>query len=614
MRIIPTLPVLALSLLLALATASFAAVPKPVPTKADVNYGSHPHQILDLYLPPQGTGPFPVVVWFGGLWAPGKGAPTHAFLPAGCAAVAVEMRTMGDAIKEKISPPVSVCLLDARRAVQFVRLHAAEWNLDPNRIAVAGGSQGALPALYVGCAGEKADPDSTDPVERVSTKVTCAGAWRSQPSVDPKRMQEWVPGVEWGVPAWGCSFAESLKRREELLPLISKWSPEALVGKDTPPIYFEYDWGLTKPDSVTEMDYLVHSPRWGLGFQKMAREHGATCYLRFPGNPSEKFDSMWDFLLRELGVGSATTKSVPVPAPPRISGPYVHVYAPGADVFPGPDSENFRTGRSYAEWIPNDHAILKGTDGRWHALGITHPKPRDYDPPRYGKDVHEAEWLLFHAVSPKGKLKEHLQEGAWRDAKKVLAPAARPGEIKECHAPFIVQKDGIYHMIYGPNPLRMATSSDLYDWKPVGALFTQKGGARDPSIIRHGNQYILLYVTGNTILARTSSDLRNWSAEAAEIFRMRRGGDPESPTIVERDGQFYLFWCLWDAADMVNGAYDNRTFVYRSANPMDFRDAPCVAQLQAHAPEVFRDEDGDWFISSVEWPKRGVSIAPLVWK
>jgi hypothetical protein len=40
------------------------------------------------------------------------------------------MRTMGDAVEEKISPPVSVCLLDARCAVQFARLHAAEWHLD----------------------------------------------------------------------------------------------------------------------------------------------------------------------------------------------------------------------------------------------------------------------------------------------------------------------------------------------------------------------------------------------------------------------------------------------------------------------------------------------------
>ena len=211
------------------------------------------------------------------------------------------MRVMGEGIQEKVVPPAAVCLLDARRAVQFVRLHAAEWCIDPQRIALGGGSQGALPALYVGCAGERADPASADPVERVSTKVTCVGAWRSQPSIDPQRMQEWVPGVAWGAPAWGCSFPESLKKRDQLLPLIARWSPEALLSKAAPPLFFEYNWGLTRPESIKEMDYLVHSPRWGLGFQKMAQERGATCYLRFPGHPAEKYADMWDFLLRELG-------------------------------------------------------------------------------------------------------------------------------------------------------------------------------------------------------------------------------------------------------------------------------------------------------------------------
>ena len=228
--------------------------------------------------------------------------------PAHCAAIGVQTRVMGDAIQEKITPPISVCLLDARRAVQFVRLHAAEWNLDPQRIAVAGSSQGALPALYVACAGERTDPGSTDPVERVSTKVVCVGAHRSQPSIDPQRMQQWVPGVQWGVPAWGCSFAESLKRRDELLPLISQWSPDALLNKETPPIYFDYNWGLAKPDGVGEMDYKVHSPRWALGFEKIAQERGVTCYVKYPDHPSKKYADIWDFLVQQLGAGGKVAK------------------------------------------------------------------------------------------------------------------------------------------------------------------------------------------------------------------------------------------------------------------------------------------------------------------
>jgi hypothetical protein len=200
---------------------------------------------------------------------------------------------------------------------------------------------------------------------------------------------------------------------------------------------------------------------------------------------------------------------------PAINGPYVRVHAPGEDVLPGPDSPNFKTGQSYKEWVPNDHAIIKGRDHCWHAIGITHPKPPDFDPPRHGPAVHEAEWLFFHALSPGGRLKENLKDGSWRDAKELLTPRERPGENKLCYAPVIVAKDHHFHMIYGPNPMRLATSADLFDWKPCGPLFSDEASARDPNILFH-------------------------------------------------DGR--------------------------------------------------QDEDGDWFISSVEWPHRGLSIAPLVWK
>ncbi len=69
-----------LCLVLALGSTVWAA--KPVPTKADIAFGPHPHQLLDIYLPPEGKGPFPVVIWFGALWTPSKSVPpVHAFFP-----------------------------------------------------------------------------------------------------------------------------------------------------------------------------------------------------------------------------------------------------------------------------------------------------------------------------------------------------------------------------------------------------------------------------------------------------------------------------------------------------------------------------------------------------
>jgi len=286
---------------LALGSASPAqsAEPEPKPTYAEISYGPHAHQVLDVYVP-KGDGPFPVLIWYGRLWEPGVTVPPFKrMFQSGVAAVGVRTRVMKDAIADKIHPPISVCLLDARRAVQFVRLNAEKWKIDPDRIAVAGSSQGALPALYVACSGEKADPKSTDPVERVSSKVSCAGAHRSQPSIDPKRMQEWVPEVQWGAPAFGCSFEESLKRRDEFAKLIEDWSPENLLKKGNPPIYFENNWGLTHPDGVGKMDYLVHSPRWALGFQKIATERGVICYVKYPDHPSDKFADIWDFLAKQ---------------------------------------------------------------------------------------------------------------------------------------------------------------------------------------------------------------------------------------------------------------------------------------------------------------------------
>jgi hypothetical protein len=286
---------------LALMCAQALGGPPPTPTKPDVPYGAEPHQSMDIFVPPDGTGPFPAILFYGGIWKSSKGVPDlHRFFPAHCAVIGVETRGMDDAAREKISPPISVVLLDARRALQFVRLHAAEWNLDPRRIAVAGGSQAGIPALYVACEGEQANSQSSDPVERVSTKVVCAGSYRGPGSIDPKRLLEWDPGDAWGAPSLGCSFADSLKDRERLLPLIDLWSPDALLTRDAPPIYIEYDWGLTKPADITDDNYRIHSPLLALGFQKLARERGATCYVRFPGHDSEKYKSVWDFLLQQL--------------------------------------------------------------------------------------------------------------------------------------------------------------------------------------------------------------------------------------------------------------------------------------------------------------------------
>ncbi|MBS0208936.1 MAG: hypothetical protein JSS27_08290 [Planctomycetes bacterium] len=297
-----SLAVVASLVMLAIVATSLAAqAAPPAPAHANISYGPHPDQLIDIYVPTNGSGPYPVLVWYGGLWKPAKhAARLDYFLPAEVAVVAVQLRTMTEAVQDKQPEPVKYIMDDACRAVQFVRLNASKWNLNGQRIAVGGGSQGALPALYVGCSADRANPKSDDPVARASSRVTCVAAYRSQPTIDPQLMQQWEPGVKWGAPALGVSFEESLKRRDELLPIIKRWSPDALLHAGAAPMYFENEWGLIKPDDIEEVNYKVHSPHWGLGFQKLALAAGAKCHVKYPGHPTEGYDDIWGFLKQNL--------------------------------------------------------------------------------------------------------------------------------------------------------------------------------------------------------------------------------------------------------------------------------------------------------------------------
>jgi acetyl esterase/lipase len=60
---------------------------------------------------------------------------------------------------------------DMNRAVRFIRHHARDFGIDPNRIGVTGASAGGHLSLMLGTAGDKGDPRAADPVDRESSRV-----------------------------------------------------------------------------------------------------------------------------------------------------------------------------------------------------------------------------------------------------------------------------------------------------------------------------------------------------------------------------------------------------------------------------------------------------------
>lgn len=102
--------------------------------------------------------PKPAIVFFhGGGWV--GGAPNqfneHAryFASRGLVCVQVEYRLLSGA-----GTPPDVCIQDARSAMRWVRSHAAEFAIDPQRIAAAGGSAGGHLAAHVGMVADGDDP------------------------------------------------------------------------------------------------------------------------------------------------------------------------------------------------------------------------------------------------------------------------------------------------------------------------------------------------------------------------------------------------------------------------------------------------------------------------
>jgi hypothetical protein len=64
----------------------------------------------------------------------------------------------------------AVAWLDGARAVRYVRVHASELGVKPNRIGVIGFSAGAIIASKLAESFDAGVPDATDPVERVSSR------------------------------------------------------------------------------------------------------------------------------------------------------------------------------------------------------------------------------------------------------------------------------------------------------------------------------------------------------------------------------------------------------------------------------------------------------------
>lgn len=275
----------------------------PEPTIKSIAYGPHPDQVMSFWKTPSAS-PTPLLFyihgggWQGGNRMAGMATWVPAMRKAGISVVSIEYRFIEAAIADGVTPPVKACLHDAARALQFVRSKAVEWNIDKTKIAAAGSSAGACSSLWLAFHDDLADPQSSDPVARESSRLLFAAVSGAQTTLDPAQMQEWIPNSTYGSHAFGIfrmvdgkkqrDFAAFLEKRDEIMPWILEYSPFHLVSRDDPPVYLFYNAPPAKGEVAKDP---THSANFGLLLQEKLHTVGVTCELSYPGAPTKSHDT-----------------------------------------------------------------------------------------------------------------------------------------------------------------------------------------------------------------------------------------------------------------------------------------------------------------------------------
>ena len=246
----------------------------PAPDRANVAYGPHPKQKVDLFLPKGRKGPFPVFMYIhGGGWSAGAmedhilAASIRAILDRGVAVVGTGYRYIQEARGDNPNFPVAGCLDDCEHALKFVKAHAAEWNLDVSRIGLAGGSAGACTSLYLALKDDNA------------LGIAALAPVIPQTSMDPRETREWIPNATYGAHAFGYrNFDEWLAHRDERLADIERLSPAALLRridpKKAPRIVLQAG---TPPKPGELAKDPTHSPVFCVKFKELADARGIPC-------------------------------------------------------------------------------------------------------------------------------------------------------------------------------------------------------------------------------------------------------------------------------------------------------------------------------------------------
>lgn len=293
------------SLGVALALSAFDALAeKPTPDLKEVKYGPHERNVLDLWKA-KSDQPTPLVIYIhGGGFTSGSKERLSEGLLSRCLKSGISVM----AINYRLSPEVHfpAHYMDCARAIQFARLHAKEWNIDPKRVAATGGSAGAGTSLWIGFHDDLADPKNSDPVLRQSTRLTCIGVTAAQSTYDPRTIAEWVgkPAATHQALQRFYGLADDELDSPKAHKLYEAAAPINLLTPDDPPVALFYSEADEPVPSDAPRGTGIHHPIFGRKLKEKMDALKIECTLKhqsdYPKTGGSLHDDMIKFFVRHL--------------------------------------------------------------------------------------------------------------------------------------------------------------------------------------------------------------------------------------------------------------------------------------------------------------------------
>ena len=183
--------------------------------------GGHERQKLDLYVPVDGEGPFPLIVWIhGGAWKYGS---KEGCIPSPWALKGYVVASINYRLSQHARFPAQI--EDCMAAVRWLRAHAKAYKIDRDHVIAWGDSAGGHLASLLGTAGDAAEWEPGPPAE--SSRVQAVIDWYGRADLtrvctDPAMAEHSVAHLLGGS-------------GQGVYDVARKASPIAHVSKDDPP-------------------------------------------------------------------------------------------------------------------------------------------------------------------------------------------------------------------------------------------------------------------------------------------------------------------------------------------------------------------------------------------